>query len=82
MTRRITEHSYLVPMIDYGNGPARPMGFEAVVDPELTRRGLIDLINKGEIDRDRLAFVHEVRDCTVTDITADILAECDALETV
>jgi hypothetical protein len=58
---------YFVVMIDYGR-----RGREAVVDPEITRREVISRVASGEYTN--ISFIHEVVDCTVDDITEDILA--------
>ena len=59
---------YFVVMIDYGR-----RGREAVVDPEITRREVVSRIASGEYRN--ISFVHEIADCSVEDITADILTE-------
>jgi hypothetical protein len=59
---------YFVVMIDYGR-----RGREAIVDPEITRREVISRITSGEYKN--ISFIHEIADCSVEDITADILAE-------
>jgi hypothetical protein len=59
---------YFVVMIDYGR-----RGREAVVDPEITRREVIARIASGEYKN--ISFIHEIDDCAVDDITAEILAE-------
>jgi hypothetical protein len=59
---------YFVVMIDYGR-----QGREAIVDPEITRREVISRIVSGEYKN--ISFIHEIADCSVEDITADILAE-------
>ena len=59
---------YFVVMIDYGR-----RGREAVVDPEITRREVIYRIASGEYRN--ISFVHEITDCSVEDITAEILSE-------
>jgi hypothetical protein len=59
---------YFVVMIDYGR-----RGREAIVDPEVTRREVISRIASGEYKN--ISFIHEIADCGVEDITADILAE-------
>jgi hypothetical protein len=59
---------YFVVMIDYGR-----RGREAVVDPEITRREVISRIASGEYRN--VSFIHEIADCSVEDVTADILAE-------
>ena len=59
---------YFVVMIDYGR-----RGREAVVDPEITRREVVSRIASGEYRN--ISFIHEVADCAVEDVTADILSE-------
>jgi hypothetical protein len=59
---------YFVVMIDYGR-----RGREAIVDPEITRREVISRIVSGEYKN--ISFIHEIADCSVEDITADILNE-------
>ncbi|MEH2614643.1 hypothetical protein [Bradyrhizobium sp. AZCC 1693] len=59
---------YFVVMIDYGR-----RGREAIVDPEITRREVISRIASGEYSN--ISFIHEIADCSVEDITAEILNE-------
>jgi hypothetical protein len=59
---------YFVVMIDYGR-----RGREAIVDPEITRREVISRIISGEYKN--ISFIHEIADCSIEDITAEILAE-------
>ena len=59
---------YFVVMIDYGR-----RGREAIVDPEITRREVISRVASGEYRK--ISFIHEIADCSVEDVTADILAE-------
>ena len=59
---------YFVVMIDYGR-----RGREAIVDPEITRREVVSRIVSGEYKN--ISFIHEIIDCGVDDVTADILAE-------
>ena len=59
---------YFVVMIDYGR-----RGREAIVDPEITRREVISRIASGEYRN--ISFIHEIADCSVEDVTADILSE-------
>lgn len=66
--------TYYVVMVDYGR-----RGWEAVVDPENTRRDVVakvrDILAKG--DGTDIAFVHKITKCEglVEDVTDDILAE-------
>jgi hypothetical protein len=64
----LADMQYFVVMIDYGR-----RGREAIVDPEITRRGVIARIASGEYRN--ISFVHEISDSAVEDVTADILAE-------
>ena len=57
---------YFVVMIDYGR-----RGREAIVDPEITRREVISRIASGEYSN--ISFIHEIADCSVEDITAEII---------
>lgn len=59
---------YFVVMIDYGR-----RGREAIVDPEITRREVVSRVASGEYRN--ISFIHEIEDCAVDDITAEILAE-------
>ena len=59
---------YFVVMIDYGR-----RGREAIVDPEITRREVISRVASGEYSN--ISFIHEIADCSVEDITAEILNE-------
>ena len=59
---------YFVVMIDYGR-----RGREAIVDPEITRREVISRVASGEYRN--ISFIHEIADCSVEDITAEILSE-------
>ncbi|WP_291848627.1 hypothetical protein [Bradyrhizobium sp.] len=59
---------YFVVMIDYGR-----RGREAIVDPEITRREVVSRIASGEYSN--ISFIHEVADCSVQDITEEILNE-------
>ena len=59
---------YFVVMIDYGR-----RGREAIVDPEITRREVISRVVSGEYKN--ISFIHEIADCAVDDVTAEILAE-------
>ncbi|SHK63779.1 hypothetical protein [Bradyrhizobium lablabi] len=59
---------YFVVMIDDGR-----RGREAIVDPEITRREVVSRIASGKYRN--ISFIHEIADCSVEDITADILSE-------
>jgi hypothetical protein len=59
---------YFVVMIDYGR-----RGREAVVDPEITRRGVVSRVASGEYQN--ISFIHEIADSLVEDVTEAILTE-------
>jgi hypothetical protein len=61
-------HSYFVTMIDYGR-----KGREAIVDPEITRRGVVDRIRSREYDR--INFIHHIHDGVCEDVTNELLKE-------
>ena len=70
-----TTHSYFVAMIDYGR-----RGREAVVNPEYTRRDMVEMIRSGELKN--IVFVHEIADGRVTDLTEELQAEAQFEENV
>jgi len=59
--------SYFVVMIDYGR-----RGREAVVDPEITERGVIARLSCGEYVN--VAFIQHIHDGHVDDVTDDLFA--------
>ena len=61
-----TSHSYFVTMIDYGK-----RGREAVVDPEITRREIVNRIASGEYQN--ICFIHHVEDGLVEDVTSELI---------
>ena len=65
-------HSYFVVMIDNGK-----RGMEAIVDPEVTRQGVIDRIKSHEYQN--IVFIHHVDDLCVEDVTGELIdaAELD-----
>jgi len=65
---QIARMQYFVVMIDYGR-----RGREAIVDLEITRREVISRIVSGEYKD--ISFIHEIADCSVEDVIADILSE-------
>jgi hypothetical protein len=65
--------SYFVVMIDYGR-----RGLEAIVDPEITMRGVVARIMCGEYTN--IAFVQFVHDGIVEDVTADMFAQAGIRE--
>ncbi len=68
-------HSYFVVCIDYGR-----KGREAVVDPEMTRRGAVDLIRERIGDRRAIHFVHHIHDGVCEDVTNEMLVEAGFYE--
>ena len=68
----MVEHSYHVCMCDYGQ-----CGLEAVVDPEITRRGVISRIASGEYRN--VAFVHFIDGLSVEDVTEEVMTAAQAL---
>jgi hypothetical protein len=65
---QIASMQYFVVMVDYGR-----RGREAIVDPEITSREVISRIASGEYRN--ISFIHEIADCAVEDIAAEILSE-------
>ena len=63
---------YLVVMIDYGK-----RGREAIVDPEVTRRDVVDRIKSHEYQN--ICFIHEIDDGLVEDVTDELI---DAAELI
>lgn len=67
---------FYVLMIDYGRGPRKPTGLEAVVSPEITRRQIVSAVRDILISGDRsVAFVKEVDGNFVHDVTDEITSE-------
>jgi hypothetical protein len=64
---------YFVVMIDYGR-----RGREAIVDPEITRREVIERVASGEYRN--ICFIYEIADVAVEDVTEEILAEATVPE--
>jgi len=64
-------HSYFVVMEDFGK-----RGWEAVVSPETTRRGIVALIAGGNL-RD-IVFIHHVNGMSIEDVTEEIMTEVAA----
>jgi hypothetical protein len=54
--------NYFIVMVDYGRDTSKVHGLEAVVSPEMTRRGAIEKIREVLGDGNEIAFVHEVND--------------------
>ncbi len=66
-------HSYFVVMVDYGR-----RGLEAIVDPEVTRAGVISRLASGEYGQ-HIAFIDYVADGLVEDVTNELFDEAEAL---
>lgn len=67
MTKR-TSHSYYVVAIDYGK-----RGIEAVVKPEMTRRGAVAKVQEVVGDGLEIAFIHHVDGLYVYDCTDELM---------
>lgn len=68
----MAQPSYFVVMVDYGN-----RGREAIVDPEVTRRGIIVRIVSGEYKH--INFIHHIDGGLVEDVTDELCDEAEAL---
>ena len=66
-TTLVAKPSYFVVMIDYGR-----RGLEAVVDPEITERGVIARLQCGEYTN--VGYIHHVHDGVVEDVTDALFA--------
>ena len=66
------KHSYFVVLIDYGK-----KGREAIVDPEITERGVVNRIASGEYQN--IAFIHHVDDGLVSDVTDELIDAAEEL---
>lgn len=65
--------SYFVIMIDHGR-----RGREAIVDPEITRRGVVSRIAAGEYRRDSILFIqHVIHGSIIQTVTDEIMAEVE-----
>jgi hypothetical protein len=69
----MAKHSYYVVMVDYGR-----RGQEAIVNPEVTRSGVISRIASGEYGQE-ISFIHHIADGLVDDVTDEMIAEAEAL---
>ncbi len=66
--------SYFVTMIDYGR-----RGCEAIVDPELTYRDVVERVRSGEYRNIR--FIHHIQmNETPDDVTAAVLQDAGMME--
>ncbi len=64
----MTQHSMYIVMIDYGR-----RGLESVVDPEITRRGVIARISTGEYTN--IAYILHIEGGYVFDVTDELMHE-------
>jgi hypothetical protein len=72
--RQKTSHSYFVVMIDYGQ-----RGCEAIVDPEMTYRNLVDRVRSGEYKN--VLFIHHIQmDQTPDDVTSAVFYDAGVME--
>lgn len=60
---------YFVLCSDYGR-----KGREAIVDPEETRRDIVDRVRRSDY-RGAIHFIHQIRDGLCEDVTNEILSE-------
>lgn len=65
--------SYFICMIDYGH-----RGLEAIVDPEITERGVVARLSCGEYTN--VAWIHHVHDGAVEDVTDDLMGRAGLYE--
>jgi hypothetical protein len=70
--RRKLHPSYYVVCIDHGR-----RGLEAVVQPEITRRQVVDRIKTGEYQN--IAFIHFIEDEMIDDVTAELIDAAEDL---
>lgn len=64
--------TYFIVMCDYPAQRAR----QALVDPELTRRNIIDRIASADFGFENVLWVHEIKpDGSWEDVTSEIVAE-------
>jgi hypothetical protein len=67
---------YFIVMIDFGRA-----GREAIVNPEMTRRrGAVEYVREKIGDGKTISFIHRIRDCTVEDVTNELLKEAGFYE--
>lgn len=64
----MANHSYYVVMIDYGK-----RGLEGIVDPEITRRGVVARIATGEYNN--IAWIQHIEGGHVFDCTDELMHE-------
>jgi hypothetical protein len=61
-------HSYFVVMVNFGR-----KGSEAIVDPEMTSRGAVDLVRDMLAKGKGIDFVHHIKHGEVEDVTDAVL---------
>ena len=66
-------HSYYVVMVDYDR-----KGREAIVDPEMTRRDVVERLVSGEYGT-HINFIHHIADGLVEDVTNELFDEAEAI---
>lgn len=67
--------SYFVIMIDYGR-----RGLEAIVHPEMTRRGAVEKVREIIGDGHDIPFIHYINGLSVEDVTEELIDEAKALK--
>lgn len=70
-TAKAKTFDYYVVMMNHGK-----RGREAIVDPEITRREVINRILMLEYDPEQISFIHHVTSAGVDDVTFAIISEC------
>ena len=65
--------NYYVTMIDYGR-----RGREAIVDPEITYRGVVERVASGEYKN--IVFIHHIDETGVEDITEAVMHDAGMSE--
>lgn len=67
-----TSYQYFIVMCDYGK-----RGLEATVQPELTRRAIVEQLASGESKH--VVFIHHVDGLFIEDVTDELFDEAEAL---
>lgn len=79
------KNSYFVLCVSYPrrevDGVIFPAGREAIVDPETTRRDILDQVREITAKGREIAFIHEITDAGYSDVTEQLLYEA-TLESV
>lgn len=50
-------------------------GLEAIVDPSLIRRDIVDMIKSGEYEADKIAYIHHCDFGMLVDVTDELIDE-------